>query len=79
MSPVTSTRYCPTPLAAVESAAKTKAPEVAVARLSPFLKPVTVAAKAGLAAPYSRDAAVAATVKVAGVMERRPSIRPVKT
>ena len=79
MRPETSTRYCPTPLAAVASEAKTKAPEVAVARVSPFLKPVTVAAKAGSAAPYSREADVAATVKVAGVMESRPSIRPVKT
>ena len=52
---------------------------MAVARLSLFLKPVTVAAKAESLTPYSREAAVAATVKVAGVMESRPSMRPVKT
>ena len=36
-----------------------------VANISPFLKPLKLAVKAGLASPYSRDASSAVTVRVA--------------
>ena len=41
-----------------------------VARVSPFLKPLIVASKAGLAAPYSRLLSLAVTVRVALVMAK---------
>ena len=66
-------------LATVAGVEKAKVPVVAVARLWPLTNPVTVPAKAGLAKPYWRVAALAVTVSVAGVTVRRPLAMPVKS
>ena len=49
-----------------------------VARFSPFLKPLMVASKAGLASPYWRDLSSAVTVSTAFVTCSVPGAKNVK-